>query len=525
MEYVAAFVRRPTFQDADFVRVGRTDARVDLCHLRAGKRIGSQEARVVKDDVGAFWENLGEAQFDPTQPRGDGVGEEVHRGLLDVLVSLVIARRADEVRRDAEHASDVADERLLELEHLLVRRGRLNCSPLATSTNNGRTTVTAVGCFPGVADDGGLLAGQLVRHFDHRRRGAAFGVELRQVTFHRKRQAEHVARLDKRGDTDEEIAEDGGVINAPDDETNEPDDAMRAAEDVDSEERASAARIGVGTFVSWQSSADRAQGKVEKVVSKGPAESSDGYVLEATPDFPVFVIRVWNKNGNGYSPSETTVVHRNDNLNVIGALAAPREADLDLVESRKSAIATAERVTMDAEVRTVATDDGSLRIAGYAATFNQEATGLNFREMIAPGAFTRSLQSSDPVFLLVNHDTEALPLASTQSGTLRLTQDNVGLRMEADLDPMNPRAAELASVLSRGDVDKMSFAFTVNPDGETRSEGLRTLTDLNLYEVSVVTYPAYDSTSVGMRNADAELEDLEMRRRLIAARIAHTNLR
>jgi HK97 family phage prohead protease len=326
-------------------------------------------------------------------------------------------------------------------------------------------------------------------------------------------------------DPDEEIAEDGGVINAPDDETNEPDDAMRAAEDVDSEERASAARIGVGTFVSWQSSADRAQGKVEKVVSKGPAESSDGYVLEATPDFPVFVIRVWNKNGNGYSPSETTVVHRNDNLNVIGALAAPREADLDLVESRKSAIATAERVTMDAEVRTVATDDGSLRIAGYAATFNQEATGLNFREMIAPGAFTRSLQSSDPVFLLVNHDTEALPLASTQSGTLRLTQDNVGLRMEADLDPMNPRAAELASVLSRGDVDKMSFAFTVNPDGETRSEGLRTLTDLNLYEVSVVTYPAYDSTSVGMRNADAELEDLEMRRRLIAARIAHTNLR
>jgi HK97 family phage prohead protease len=128
------------------------------------------------------------------------------------------------------------------------------------------------------------------------------------------------------------------------------------------------------------------------------------------------------------------------------------------------------------------------------------------------------LQNNDPVFLLVNHDTDQLPLASTQGGTLTLTEDSVGLRMDAVLDPSNPRAAELASALTRGDVDKMSFAFTVAPDGETREAGLRTLTDLNLFEVSVVTWPAYDASSVGMRSADDSV-DLELRKRLIELKI------
>jgi HK97 family phage prohead protease len=193
----------------------------------------------------------------------------------------------------------------------------------------------------------------------------------------------------------------------------------------------------------------------------------------------------------------------------------PRSMSHDLQE-RKSAIASAERLTFNAEVRSIATDDGSLRIGGYAAQFNKEATGLNFREMIAPGAFTRSLKSGDPVFLLVNHDTDQLPLASTQGGTLTLSEDNVGLRMEATLDPSNPRAAELASALTRGDVDKMSFAFSVAPGGDTREEGLRTLTDLNLFEVSVVTWPAYDASSVGMRSEDAADDDLELRKRKLA---------
>ena len=193
-----------------------------------------------------------------------------------------------------------------------------------------------------------------------------------------------------------------------------------------------------------------------------------------------------------------------------------RQEDVTMIEERKSAMASAERLTFDAEVRSISTDDGSLRIGGYAAQFNKEATGLNFREMIAPGAFTRALKSGEPVFLLVNHDTDQLPLASTQSGTLVLSEDEVGLRMEATLDPSNPRAAELASALTRGDVDKMSFAFTVAPGGDTREDGLRTLTDLNLFEVSVVTWPAYDASSVGMRSEDSVDDDLELRKRKLA---------
>lgn len=207
-------------------------------------------------------------------------------------------------------------------------------------------------------------------------------------------------------------------------------------------------------------------------------------------------------------------------------MAAGRSAAV-IVEERKAAIATAERLTMDTEIRAMDTEDGSLRIGGYAAMFNREATGLSFREQIAPGAFARSLESDQPVYLLINHDTDQLPLASTSSGTMRLSEDQVGLRMEADLDPSNPRAVELASALRRGDVTKMSFAFSINPGGEVRAEdGLRTLTDLNLFEVSAVTWPAYDSSSIGMRTAeDAPAEDLELRRRVLAARIAHARLR
>lgn len=194
-----------------------------------------------------------------------------------------------------------------------------------------------------------------------------------------------------------------------------------------------------------------------------------------------------------------------------------------MIEDRKTAMASAERITMHAEVRAVDTEDGSLRIGGYAATFNQEATGLQFREVIAQGAFTRTLQTDNPVFLLINHNMDDLPLASTQSGTLRLAQDKVGLYMEASLDPANPRAQELASAVRRGDVDKMSFAFTVAEDGETRESGLRTLTDLDLYEVSVVTWPAYDSTTVGMRSAQDQ--DLQIKKQKLALKVKQYSLR
>jgi HK97 family phage prohead protease len=300
-------------------------------------------------------------------------------------------------------------------------------------------------------------------------------------------------------------------------------DMSRSSKNEGEESRAGS-RIGEGTFVSWDSSGGMARGKVEKIVTNGKASASSGFSIEGTSDEPAYVIRIYTSKDNGWVPSDTTVVHKGDTLTAIQALSASRSEEIEMIEERKTAIATAERITMQAEVRAMDTTDGSLRIGGYAATFNKEATGLNFREVIAPGAFKRTLATDNPVFLLINHDMEGLPLASTRSGTLTLTEDEVGLRMDAELDPMNPRAQELASALRRGDVDKMSFAFTVAEDGDIRSEGLRTLTDLDLYEVSVVTLPAYDSTTVGMRSEQEE-DDLELRKKKLSVSQKQIRLR
>ena len=179
--------------------------------------------------------------------------------------------------------------------------------------------------------------------------------------------------------------------------------------------------------------------------------------------------------------------------------------EVDL-EARRGAIAGADRRTFSSEVRAAKQSDGTVRMSGYAAMWDREADGLPFREVIKRGAFADSLGRGDDVFLLVNHDTDQLPLARRSAGTLSVAEDDMGLHVTAELDPANPRAAELASALERGDVDKMSFAFRVAADGSTKTEyGVRELRALDLYEVSVVTWPAYNATSVGLRSADDDL--------------------
>ena len=279
-----------------------------------------------------------------------------------------------------------------------------------------------------------------------------------------------------------------------------------------------AGRIDEHQKWAWQLSASIGQEVIPTVPMVD--ESTDDEEAEVEADVVV-------ETNSAEAEVEVEVVEQVEQVEAteVVELPSPRNEELDM-ESRKSRMATAERVTMDCEVRSIATDSTSLRIGGYAAQFNKEATGLSFREVIAPGAFTRTLDSGEPVFLLVNHDTDNLPLASTQSGTMSLRQDETGLWMEADLDPNNPRAQELASAVSRGDVNKMSFAFTVAPDGDTRENGLRTLQDLNLFEVSVVTWPAYDATTVGMRTAsaeDAEQEALELRKRMLELKQKFSN--
>jgi HK97 family phage prohead protease len=143
-------------------------------------------------------------------------------------------------------------------------------------------------------------------------------------------------------------------------------------------------------------------------------------------------------------------------------------------------------------------DGGKMKLAGYAAVFNDSSVPLPFSERIAPGAFRKTLSETPDVRLLVNH--EGLPLARTKNGTLLLTEDNVGLRFEAEL-PDTTEAKDLYTLIQRGDVDQMSFAFRVIRQKWNQDRTERTLTEVSLADgdVSVVTYPAYPTTTVEAR--------------------------
>jgi HK97 family phage prohead protease len=143
-------------------------------------------------------------------------------------------------------------------------------------------------------------------------------------------------------------------------------------------------------------------------------------------------------------------------------------------------------------------EDGTMRLSGYAAVFNDDSVPLPFIERIAPGAFRKTLTETPDVRLLINH--EGLPLARTKNGTLRLKEDEAGLYMDADL-PDTQAARDLYTLVERGDVDQMSFAFRVIRQTWNEGRTERTLTELSLADgdVSVVTYPAYPTTTVEAR--------------------------
>ncbi len=149
-----------------------------------------------------------------------------------------------------------------------------------------------------------------------------------------------------------------------------------------------------------------------------------------------------------------------------------------------------------------AEDDG-ITVSGYAVVFGERAdiAGL-FVEVIERGALDGVLQKSDVEFL-VNHRGE--PLARTQSGTLKLTVDEKGLRMETVLDPTDPDVQRIVPKMKRGDMNKMSFAFRM--DGglqewdDTQDLPVRTIKKFGRIEdVSIVSHPAYEGTDIGLRS-------------------------
>lgn len=148
-------------------------------------------------------------------------------------------------------------------------------------------------------------------------------------------------------------------------------------------------------------------------------------------------------------------------------------------------------------------DGGGRRLVGYAAVFDSLSEDLGgFREQIRAGAFSQSLEGSPDIRALWNHD-DGQVLGRTRAGTLNLSEDGRGLRAEIDL-PETQAGRDAATSVERGDVNQMSFAFKVRAGGQKFDEDedgqiIRTLTDLELYEVSPVTFPAYEDTHVDAR--------------------------
>lgn len=177
-------------------------------------------------------------------------------------------------------------------------------------------------------------------------------------------------------------------------------------------------------------------------------------------------------------------------------------------------------VTPEREVRQLAklevrsTDGGAVAISGYATVYNYpysiaggpDAGG--FTETISRGAAAKSAQEAD-VRLLVDHT--GVPLARTKSGTLTLESDDIGLRVSAELDPSNPLAAQVRSAMERGDLDQMSFAFKVLRDEWSADYTKRTISEVKLYDVSLVTFPANPATVAKLR-ADDDVETVETAR-------------
>ena len=145
-------------------------------------------------------------------------------------------------------------------------------------------------------------------------------------------------------------------------------------------------------------------------------------------------------------------------------------------------------------------------LIGHAAVFNVETViaGM-FRESIAPRAFRKTIKESD-VRALFNHD-PAHVLGRNKAGTLRLSEDDVGLVCEIDL-PDTQTARDLWTSIDRGDISQSSFAFETvkelrtDPDEEAAETlPLFTVKEARLWDVSPVTYPAYEQTDVVARSA------------------------
>lgn len=164
-----------------------------------------------------------------------------------------------------------------------------------------------------------------------------------------------------------------------------------------------------------------------------------------------------------------------------------------------------EKRTIKTELRVVKQnqeDDALPVIEGYAAVFNSDSEDMGFIERIRPGAFKDAIKISD-VRSLFNHDANIV-LGRNKAGTLEIKEDKKGLFMITHPPDTQLVRDMVLSPIDRGDIDQQSFGFTVEKDsweGLDTDKPVRTIEKVKeLFDVSVVTYPAYPDTSVALRS-------------------------
>lgn len=177
----------------------------------------------------------------------------------------------------------------------------------------------------------------------------------------------------------------------------------------------------------------------------------------------------------------------------------------------------------DIEIRDA--EDGKVTFDGIASVVDTPYAVRDmfgeYQETIAKGAFRKTLAEKADVRLLVNH--EGLPLARTKSGTLKLSAAP-DLRAVAELDPANPDVQRIQSAMSRRDLDQMSIGMRVHRQEWNGDYTERTIKEAELFDVSVVTYPASPTTSAALRSvedllgelAGVDMDEDELRRAMAA---------
>lgn len=186
--------------------------------------------------------------------------------------------------------------------------------------------------------------------------------------------------------------------------------------------------------------------------------------------------------------------------------------------------------SLTARVERRSADDGSITVIGYASVFGDVADiGGYFREVFDRGAFTRTLREGD-ARAYFDHDSGRV-LGRVSAGTLRLSIDARGLAVEIDL-PDTSDGRDVRTLIERGDITGMSLGFSVTKQtwDETGPVPLRTVEEVVLYEVSIVSEPAYEGTSIALRSLEQARNErrgsnFEAARRRISERKASAEAR